>query len=251
MKPIYVHLGGALALSFTIAACVPAPDSTPAPTPTPTPTSSQPTTNLPGRRIDGRIIVVAEGGSNSADYDGYYTGHYRNQHPEVDYFVTARGGSTVRSMSDRISQVMQLNPDIVTIFIGANDLGKYSSSLRFIEELKNYTTILRKEGVRVLVGTLLPRTAGSNITFNNNHNALRAEVAETLKASVGKDIDGVIDWGGDPIMGKIEATYDKQLYSDGLHPTDRRYRHAKGGHDYLYETYDSALDKAITHLDRF
>ena len=43
MKPIYLHLGGALALSFTIAACVPAPDSTPAPTPTPTPTSSAPT----------------------------------------------------------------------------------------------------------------------------------------------------------------------------------------------------------------
>lgn len=36
MKPIYCHLGGALALSFTIAACVPAPDSTPAPTPSPT-----------------------------------------------------------------------------------------------------------------------------------------------------------------------------------------------------------------------
>ena len=46
MKPIYLHLGGALALSFTIAACVPAPDSTPAPTPTPTPTPS-PTATAP------------------------------------------------------------------------------------------------------------------------------------------------------------------------------------------------------------
>lgn len=42
MKPIYVHLGGALALTFTIAACVPAPDSTPAPTPTPTPVATRP-----------------------------------------------------------------------------------------------------------------------------------------------------------------------------------------------------------------
>ncbi|MBX7502454.1 hypothetical protein K3181_13485 [Qipengyuania sp. YG27] len=42
MKPLYCHLGGALALSFTIAACVPAPDSTPAPTPTPTPVASAP-----------------------------------------------------------------------------------------------------------------------------------------------------------------------------------------------------------------
>ena len=42
MKPIYAYLGGALALSFTIAACVPAPDSTPAPTPSPTPVASAP-----------------------------------------------------------------------------------------------------------------------------------------------------------------------------------------------------------------
>ncbi|MDP4574992.1 hypothetical protein Q9K02_07555 [Qipengyuania sp. G39] len=46
MKPIYAHAAGALALSFTIAACVPAPDSTPAPeqvataTPPATPTPS-------------------------------------------------------------------------------------------------------------------------------------------------------------------------------------------------------------------
>lgn len=43
MKPIYLHLGGALALSFTIAACVPAPNSTPAPTPSPTPEPVQTT----------------------------------------------------------------------------------------------------------------------------------------------------------------------------------------------------------------
>ena len=41
MKPIYFLFGGALALSFTIAACVPAPDSTPAPKPTPTPSPVQ------------------------------------------------------------------------------------------------------------------------------------------------------------------------------------------------------------------
>ncbi|WP_435203823.1 hypothetical protein [Qipengyuania sp. 902] len=46
MKPIYALAAGAFALSFTIAACVPAPDSTPAPeqvataTPTPTPAPS-------------------------------------------------------------------------------------------------------------------------------------------------------------------------------------------------------------------
>lgn len=42
MKPIYAHLGGALALSFTIAACVPAPQPTPAPAPAPSPVATTP-----------------------------------------------------------------------------------------------------------------------------------------------------------------------------------------------------------------
>ena len=50
MKPIYLHLGGALALTFSVAACIPpAPESAPAPTPAataaprpaPVPTPSQ------------------------------------------------------------------------------------------------------------------------------------------------------------------------------------------------------------------
>ncbi|MCV0383686.1 MAG: hypothetical protein K5799_09535 [Erythrobacter sp.] len=51
MKPIYGHLAGALALTFTLAACIPAPDSTPAPEPVqnrPTPAPSPaPTVALP------------------------------------------------------------------------------------------------------------------------------------------------------------------------------------------------------------
>ena len=54
MKPIFFHAAGAVALTFAIAACVPAPDSTPAPvqapvvvapapTPTPTPVAVVPT----------------------------------------------------------------------------------------------------------------------------------------------------------------------------------------------------------------
>ena len=43
MKPIYLHLTGALALSFTLAACIPsAPEPAPAPAPTPTPAPPPP-----------------------------------------------------------------------------------------------------------------------------------------------------------------------------------------------------------------
>lgn len=47
MKPIYANFTGALALTFAIAACVPAPDSTPAPAPTPVVSVPTPTPTPP------------------------------------------------------------------------------------------------------------------------------------------------------------------------------------------------------------
>ena len=77
MKPIYAHLGGALALSFTLAACVPAPDSTPAPTPTPTPVQTTPAPPPPAPpaanwidepRTPGDWSYSSQGGGSTAQY---------------------------------------------------------------------------------------------------------------------------------------------------------------------------------------
>ena len=81
MKPIYFPFGGALALSFTIAACVPAPDSTPAPKPIPTPspvqTAPPPSAAAPApprenwideARTPGEWTYRSRGGNGSAQY---------------------------------------------------------------------------------------------------------------------------------------------------------------------------------------
>ena len=81
MKPIYFLFGGALALSFTIAACVPAPDSTPAPKPIPTPspvqTAPPPSAAAPApprenwideARTPGEWTYRSRGGNGSAQY---------------------------------------------------------------------------------------------------------------------------------------------------------------------------------------
>ena len=77
MKPIYAHLGGALALSFSVAACVPAPDSTPAPTPTPPPVQTKPTPPPPAPpaenwidepRTPGDWTYTSQGADGSAQY---------------------------------------------------------------------------------------------------------------------------------------------------------------------------------------
>lgn len=225
----------------------PAPQPAPAPTPVPAPAPTQPAAPRP--QDDGKTIIVAEGDSISVDYDGYYTGFYRRQHPALEYYVTAKGGSTISSMSERIAKVREYNPDIVTIFIGANDLGKYSSSQAFVDAIANYAAPLRADGILVMVATVLPRTAGTNVAHNDKHNGLRSEVSRLLYAAIDTQIDGVIDFGADPMMGAVASTYNLQLYKDGLHPTDRNWRGAMAGHDYLYRIYDEALEPVVAKVN--
>lgn len=220
----------------------PSPAPTPAPSPTPTPAA------YPDPADDGETIVVAEGDSISADYVGYYAGYYKSRHPELSYSVHAVSGSKLVTMAARLDEVQALNPDIVTVFIGANDLGGATSAQAYFDSLMAYAAPLRARGTRVLIATNLPVSLPANLAYTNAHNALREPLAVLLKAAVGKQIDGVIDFGGDPVMGQVSAPSNGQLYSDGLHPTDRNYQGAKGGHDYLYERYEAVMTEAVADL---
>jgi lysophospholipase L1-like esterase len=215
-----------------------------------TPASPVASTEESGRANDGATVVVAEGDSISVDYGGYYTGHFRKMHPGIQYHVLAKSGSSVVSMSTRLDQARALNPDIVTIFIGANDLGGATSAKAFFDKLMLYVAPLRASGAKVLVATNLPRAASGNAAWNRNHNLLREPVAALLKGAVGKQIDGVIDFGGDPVMGNLESAFNLQLYKDGLHPTDRNWKDARGGHDYLYDIYAEALAPVLARIER-
>jgi lysophospholipase L1-like esterase len=194
-------------------------------------------------------IVVAEGDSISVDYGGYYAGYYKLQHPELEYHNLAVGGSGLNTMAKRQEAVQELNPDIVTVFIGANDLGSAPSAQDYFDRLVAYAAPIRARGSKVWIATNLPINFPGNATYTNKHNALRGPVADLLKQAIGKQIDGVIDFGGDPVMGQLTAPMNGQLYHDGVHPTERGFHGGMGGHDYLYAIYEQTMKQALKELD--
>ena len=234
---------------ITTPAPLPSPTPTPAPSPTPSPPAPTPNNSgYPDPADDGVTVVVAEGDSISVSYVGYYAGYYKSRHPELTMYIHAVGGSGLNTLETRATAVQTRNPDIVTVFIGANDLVNYSSASAYFDRLMAYVAPFRARGSKVLVATNLPIAFPGNATVTAKHNALRGPLAALLRAAVGSQIDGVVDFEADPIMGHDSAATNLQLFSDGVHPTDRGYGGGMGGHDHLYQIYEKALAKAIVAL---
>ncbi len=71
-------------------------------------------------------ILVAEGDSISVEYGGYYTGAFKARHPDIQMHIKAVGGSGLDMLAKRQNEALALKPDVLTVFIGANDLGNYT-----------------------------------------------------------------------------------------------------------------------------
>lgn len=115
-----------------------------------------------------------------------------------------------------------------------------------MDRIRDYVAPTRARGTKVLIATQLGISIPANTTYTNKHNLLRDQVATLLKAQIGRGIDGVIDFAGDPVIGQVTAPKNTQLFSDGVHPTDRGYRGFQGGHDYLYEVCRLAVEPILT-----
>ena len=138
---------------------------------------------------------------------------------------------------------MALHPDVMTVFIGANDFTP-SDPQGYAQKVFDYVAPFRAMGTKVYVATILPKLSADSAAMSAR-NAGRREYAQIIKDAVGKQIDGYIDFGGIPIMGDDGAPYNTQLYSDGTHPTWRNYNGGIGGHDYLYDAYTKVMDPVV------
>jgi hypothetical protein len=129
MKPVYAHLGGALALTFAIAACVPQPRPAPTPTPvarpamapTPTPSArpaSQATAWMDQPASEGDWFYRTEGNWSLALFGGEET--------EADFILrcergrgairlafagTAAGTVTMRIRTETMTRILPVQAD--------------------------------------------------------------------------------------------------------------------------------------------
>ncbi|MBW6527223.1 SGNH/GDSL hydrolase family protein [Sphingomonas sp. RHCKR7] len=216
-----------------VSSAVTEPASMPSPAPTPAPTPAT-----------GGSGVLSEGDSISVLWGGSHTGLYAAAHPKVTFYGKAVGGSGVNDLEARADADLALHPRLLTVLIGANDLQAASGARAWLEQLFRYTARFKAAGVTVAVGTLLPVNMPDQPRYTSLHNERRQTVNAELRAAVGHEIDAVIDFAADPVMGPDTAPLDKALYKDGLHPTDGGANGA-GGQGKLALIYAKAVDALL------
>ena len=218
----------------------PSPTATPTPVPTPTPTKT------PSILDDGKIVVVLEGDSITSPKDpGTYSGYFRAMHPQYEVHITAVGGSGLNDVAKRAQADMDLKPDVLTLFIGANDFS--GDPQVYANRVFAYAKPFRDMGTKVIVGTVLPYHLANISTIDPQRNNLRRQYAQIMRNAVGEQIDGVFDFANHPVMGDDAAPFDTNLYADGLHPAWRK-PGMKRGHEYLYEMFAPVVQGEIAKL---
>lgn len=221
----------------------PSPAPTPAPTPSPTPSPS-PTPPPIGTLNDGVTVVLAEGDSiTSPKSASYYASAFARSLTNVTFHNTAVGGSTLKSLIDRRDADLALKPDILTVFVGANDFGP--DAVTYSERVFAYVAPFRALGTKVYIATVLPRNIANDTMTPALRNAERRKYAQIIQAAVGTRIDGIIDFGRAPIVGDDGAPFNTQIFGDGVHPTTISYNGGIGGHDYLLDVYRKVLEPAL------
>jgi lysophospholipase L1-like esterase len=168
--------------------------------------------------------ITVEGDSISVPGSGQYPGIYGASHPGVTICNKAVSGSGIAEVAARISPAIACNSEVVTLFIGANDLASKSSSTAFLNEMFAYTDQLRALGMKVAVGTVLPlnNPAADALSpgYTARHNTRRnTEVNPSIRSAIGTHIDAVFDFAADNRIGDDADALNTSLYPDGLHPT--------------------------------
>ena len=187
--------------------------------------------------LEGDSITIA-GGST-----GMYGPYFAAQHPNVTTHVLGVGGSALNTLFGRRDDLLALNCDIVTVFVGTNDIGGETTAQAWVDRMLAYVAPIKARGSKVFVATPIPKYVAGNTSYTNNHNTLKAEIATLLREQAGHAFYGVIDFEADPIMGPAAAAQDTDLYSDGTHPTERG--GGVGGHDYLYTIFNAAVEPVL------
>jgi lysophospholipase L1-like esterase len=165
-----------------------------------------------------RNWVMFEGDSITAGQDGTPFG-YTAQAAITPYpqgIITAVAGSNIGTMVSREAAdnaLLQPSPtrNILTVLIGANDLGDVGGASGFVANVKSYCLAMRAAGWKIVVLTVLPRTYSGFNAWRDTVNPLIVADTSFYDAIVRLDLD--------PAIGCDACAANTTYYnSDGLHP---------------------------------
>jgi len=174
----------------------------------------------------GNRLLTFEG--TSIDVAGAPVSNYTTYFSKVSTTLQspASNGATVATWQSRIATTKaSLHATDFNLFLIGGPANNFSNVgtqsaelaayLSYVAEMRAYADA-NNLSLKIVASALLPRSsAGSGPTIN----AYRPTFAASLKARLGLDIDAIVDFSLDSIIGPDAAGNDTTLFSDGLHPT--------------------------------
>lgn len=135
------------------------------------------------------------------------------------YNNVAVGGSTVAQMAARATSADEFSDRLadenwITVWCGTNDIVNGATAEQVVAGLVSYCQARRQAGFKVLVFTILPRTAISGAKETE-----RQELNTIIRATWVTFADGLADVAADATLGAENANLNTTYYSDGTHLT--------------------------------
>lgn len=154
-------------------------------------------------------IVVAEGDEMTGSAATTYSGAYDAAH--ADFYINSGTGWGVSNLETNIAATTSQNPAWVTIFV-SQDLSGAASTDAWFSALTTHIANLRAAlpSVKVAVMTLPPKTGDATYTSR------RPAANDLIRKAEGVEIDRVIDFAANPVVGPDSAAVDANLFSSNI-----------------------------------
>lgn len=173
-------------------------------------------------------VVASEGDSITADGSSYSRQAAIELSPSRLYVNYAVAGDEIGDLADRGAMLDATLPPladrgsrkfILSVLIGANDLGTGATAEEFLQDLADYLDARRAAGWYVLLCTILP----ANSSLINDGRAItnpEMRLWPTGGSMVpGIHADAICDFAADLTYGTDAAALDAAKYPDGVHPS--------------------------------
>jgi lysophospholipase L1-like esterase len=142
-------------------------------------------------------------------------GAWQEWFPDAEVTVEATYGDTTDRLSERLTKIIELQPDVIVLLIGANDFGTNRSVEYVVRNVEYFLAMIRSEvpGARTLVHSITPRGAEFADRIQDANRHIRQYVP-SLRAQF-LDL-----W---PALAMPNGDLDPSLTDDGLHLTPDGY----------------------------
>ncbi|MFC6357329.1 GDSL-type esterase/lipase family protein [Luethyella okanaganae] len=143
------------------------------------------------------------------------SGRWQDWFPEFEAHNHGVGGDTTADVIDRLDRVVEVQPDVIALLVGTNDLAWHKSVEHVVRNIETILVLLRKAlpNARILVHSVLPREAEFAPAIRDINRHLR-QFAPTIHAQF-LDL-----W---PALAHEDGRLRPELTDDGLHLVESGY----------------------------